>query len=248
MKTQCLIVDDEPLARDLLRSYIEKVEELEISDQCGNALEAFAFLQKKTVDLLFLDIQMPKMNGLELIKSLHQRPKIIITTAFREYAVDGFELDVLDYLVKPVSFDRFLKSVAKYNHYSSLQKGTEPTTDSDTFENAYMYVKVNKDMIKVFLKDIIYIESIRDYLKIILENGSLITYQRISYMEENLPEERFLRVHKSYIAALDKIVSYRNDTIYIGNFTLPIGRIYKQNFLRRLSGLGMINKYTEKKL
>jgi DNA-binding LytR/AlgR family response regulator len=247
LKTQCLIVDDEPLARDLLACYIEKVNELEVADQCSNALEAFAFLQKKTIDLLFLDIQMPKMNGLELIKSLHQKPKIIITTAFREYAVDGFELDVLDYLVKPVSFDRFLKSIAKYNHYSSFQKGSESAADIDTFESAYMYVKVNKDMIKVFLKDIVYIESIKDYLKIVLENGSHITYQRISYMEENLPEERFLRVHKSYIAALDKISSYRNDTIYIGSFNIPIGRIYKQNFLRRLvAGTG--NKYQEKKL
>ena len=238
MKTQCLIVDDEPLGRELLASYIEKVHELEVADQCANALEAFAFLQKKHADLIFLDIQMPKMSGLELIKSLHHKPKIIITTAFREYAVDGFELDVLDYLVKPVSFDRFLKSIAKYNHYSALQKNAEPTVDPNAFENAYMYVKVNKDMLKIFLKDIVYIESIKDYLKIVTENQSHITYQRISYMEEKLPEEKFLRVHKSYIVSLDKITSFRNDNIYLSNFNLPIGRIYKQNFLHRLAVSG----------
>lgn len=238
LKTQCLIVDDEPLGRDLIISYIEKIGDMEVMGQCSNALDAFAFLQKKSADLVFLDIQMPKMTGLELIRCLHNKPRIIIITAFREFAADGFDLDVLDYLVKPVSFDRFLKAVSKYNHYSSLQKNEQTVTDANAFEQAYMYVKVNKDMIKVYLKDIIYIESIKDYLKIILENKSLITYQRISYMEEKLPEEKFIRVHKSYIVSLDRISSYRNDTIYLGNHHLPIGRIYKQNFLKQLMEMG----------
>lgn len=232
MKIECLIVDDEPLARELLVSYLERVDGLELVGQCKNALEAFAFLQNRSVDLLFLDIQMPKMNGLELIRSLHSKPRIIISTAFREYAVEGFDLDVLDYLVKPVSFDRFLKAIAKYSHYES--KAKSPEGSKDDFENAYIFVKVNKDMTRVMLKDIIYIESIRDYLKIVLQDKSLLTYQRISYMEEKLPEGKFMRVHKSYIVALHKIVSYRNDTIYLEKFNLPIGRMYRQNFVKQL--------------
>ena len=236
MKIQCLIVDDEPLARELLVSYLERVDCVELVGQCKNALEAFAFLQNKPVDLMFLDIQMPKMNGLELIRSLHNKPRIIITTAFREYAVEGFDLDVLDYLVKPVSFDRFLKAIAKYSHYDGMQKS--PENNKDDFENAYMFVKVNKDMTRVLLKDIIYIESFRDYLKIILKDRSLITYQRISYMEEKLPEGKFMRIHKSYIVALHKVISYRNDTIYLDKFNLPIGRTYRQNFLKQLAEVG----------
>lgn len=239
MKIQCLIVDDEPLARELLVSYLERVDCLELVGQCKNALEAFAFLQNRSVDLMFLDIQMPKMNGLELIKSLHNRPRIIISTAFREYAVEGFDLDVLDYLVKPVSFDRFLKAVAKYTHYEA--KAKSPENSKDDFEEAYMFVKVNKDMIRVMLKDICYIESIRDYLKIVLKDRHFITYQRISYMEEKLPEGKFMRIHKSYIVALEKIVSYRNDTIYLEKFDLPIGRSFRQNFLKQLAAVGMVN-------
>jgi DNA-binding LytR/AlgR family response regulator len=171
------------------------------------------------------------MNGLELIKTLHQRPRIVLTTAFREYAVDAFDLDVLDYLVKPVSFERFLKTIAKYNFYMSAQQNGEGAPDDNTFETAYMFFKVNKDMVKIFLKDILYIESIRDYLKIVTAEKSYITYQRISYMEEKLPEGRFIRIHKSYIVATAHINAFRNDTLKINNFELPVGRLYRQKFL-----------------
>lgn len=236
MSIKCLVVDDEPPARDLLLSYIARLSDLEVTGQCSSGLEAFEFLQKNPADMMFLDIQMPKMNGLELIKTLHQRPRIVLTTAYREYAAEGFDLDVLDYLVKPVSFERFLKTIAKYNFYvSAQQNGAEGATDDNTFDTAYMFFKVNKDMVKIFLKDILYIESIRDYLKIVTAEKSYITYQRISYMEEKLPEGRFIRIHKSYIVATAHINAFRNDTLKINNFELPVGRLYRQKFLESFS-------------
>ncbi|OQP50851.1 DNA-binding response regulator [Niastella yeongjuensis] len=234
MKIQCLIVDDEPPARELLASYIEKMDDLEISGQCGNALEAFAFIQKYPVHILFLDIQMPRMNGLELIKSLQERPRIILTTAYREFAVEGFELDVLDYLVKPVTFERFLKSISKYHQYNILKQPTAIENREEAFGKAYMYFKVNKELVKIYLKEIIYIESIKDYVKIVMPGKSVITYQRIGYMEEKLPENKFVRIHKSYIISVDKIVSYNNEEVNVQSISLPIGRNFKQQFLRSL--------------
>lgn len=232
MKIKCLLVDDEPPAVDLITAYIERVGDLEIAGRCNNAIEAFGFLQKTRVDLLLLDIQMPKMTGLDLIRSLHDRPKIIVITAYREFAADGFDLDVLDYIVKPVSFDRFLKAIAKYNQYTLLRQTEAQEQAPDAFEKAYMYFKVNKQVKKVFLKDIIYIESIKDYVKIVTTDKPVITYQRLSYMEEKLPENKFLRIHKSYIIAIDRISGYNNDLINIEGYELPLGRSYKQGFLK----------------
>lgn len=232
MKIKCLLVDDEPPAIDLIASYIDRMDDLEIAGKCNNAIDAFAILQKSKVDLLFLDIQMPKMTGLDLIRSLQDRPRIVLTTAYREFAADGFDLDVLDYLVKPISFDRFLKAIAKYNQQTMFRQGEVAEKTPDAFEKAYMYFKVNKDVKKIFLKDIIYIESIKDYVKIVTTDKAVITYQRLSYMEEKLPENKFLRIHKSYIIASDKIAGYNNDVITIDQYSLPLGRSYKQSFLK----------------
>lgn len=235
MKIKCLLADDEPPARELLASYINRLDDLELCGQCADSLETFKFLQKNEVNLLFLDIQMPGMNGLELIKSLHNPPNIVLITAYREYAVEGFELDVLDYLVKPVSFERFLKTVSRYHHYSVNAHSHDAAPTKDTFENAYMFFKVNKEMIKIFLKDILYIESIKDYIKIVTPEKSYITYQRINYMEEKLPESNFVRVHKSFIVAVPKIKAFRSDTIRIGQVDIPVGRHYKKNFTEQLT-------------
>jgi DNA-binding LytR/AlgR family response regulator len=232
MKIKCLLVDDEPPAIDLIASYIDRVDDLEIVGRCNNAIEAFGLLQKTKVDLLLLDIQMPKMTGLDLIRSLHDRPKIIVMTAYREFAADGFDLDVLDYIVKPVSFERFLKAIAKYNQYTLHRQSETAEQAPDAFDKAYMYFKVNKQVKKIFLKDIVYIESIKDYVKIITTDKPVITYQRLSYMEEKLPENKFLRIHKSYIIAIDRIKSYNNDLISIDSYELPLGRSYKQSFLK----------------
>ena len=230
MKIRCLVIDDEPPARELLSSYLARLDDFEVVNQFGNALDAFAFLQKNTVDLIFLDIQMPGMTGLELIESLHHPPRVVLTTAFREYATDGFDLDVLDYLVKPISFSRFMKAIGKFHHYFS--KSPEDTLeDEKTFNQAYFFIKVNKEQVKILYKEILYIESIKDYLKIITTEKTYITYDRLMYMEEKLPEGRFLRIHKSYIVPLGKIKAFRNDSVTIGDIELPVGRVYKQKFL-----------------
>lgn len=236
MKVRCIIIDDEPPAQELLRSYVSRIEHFEIAAICNNALEAFALLQKSMVDVIFLDIAMPQMSGLELIRSLPQRPPVIFTTAFREYGADGYELDALDYLVKPITFDRFLKAVAKFNQYKLYLSHHESGQSSNAFEQAYMYFKVNKELAKIYLREIIYIESIKDYIKIITDTRSVVTYQRISYMEEKLPEGKFLRVHKSYIIAVDKVNGFSNDLVNIDKFSIPVGRSYKQKFMEYLRG------------
>jgi DNA-binding LytR/AlgR family response regulator len=234
MKIQCLIADDEQPARDLLASYIGRMDDLELKGICSNAIDTFSFLQKESIDLLFLDIQMPKMTGLELIRSLRERPRIILTTAYREFAVDGFELDVLDYLVKPISFDRFLKSLAKFNQQEWLKQSVDPLMADDTFHKAYLYFKVNKDLVKIMLPDILYVESDKDYVRIVTRQQTILTYQRIGYLEEKLPENRFLRIHKSYIVAVDHIQSCTADTVCVDGKHLPIGRNYRQGFQKHL--------------
>ncbi len=233
MMVKCLIVDDEPPARELIASYISRVDDLEIIAVCGNALDAFSCLQKQEIDLLFLDIQMPRMTGLELIKSLHQQPKIVLTTAYKEYASEGFDLDVLDYLVKPISFERFMRSIGKYHQYQP--KGlNEETDNSSSFDQAYLFIKVNKDQIKLLFREIRYIESLKDYIRITSRDNSYVTYNRLSYMDEVLPESHFVRIHKSYIISLAELSSYRNGLVRIGEKELPVGRIYKQRFLEAL--------------
>jgi DNA-binding LytR/AlgR family response regulator len=228
MKTRCLVVDDEPPARELLVSYISKLDDFEVVIQFNNALETFNYLQKNSVDLLFLDIAMPKMTGIELIKSLHHAPSVILTTAFREYASDGFDLDVLDYLVKPISFDRFMKAIGKYHHYQP-----KPLNDQAhvAFDQAYFFLKVNREQVKVYFKNILYIECIKDYIKIVTPEKTYITYERLTHMEEKLPEGRFLRIHKSYIISVDNVKTFRNDMVKVGDLTLPVGRVYRRKFL-----------------
>lgn len=228
METKCLVIDDEPPARDLLVSYIKNIEGLTLVGQFGNAIEAFNYLQTNNVGLMFLDIQMPGMSGMELIKSLQYPPRIVLTTAYREYASDGYDLDVLDYLVKPISFSRFMKAIAKYHHYHLNHNDAEQLKKN--FNEAYFFIKVNKEQVKIFYKDILYIESIKDYLKIITLTKTYITYDRLMYMEEKLPEDKFLRIHKSYIIAIDKVTIIRHDSVIINDKELPIGRVYKQNF------------------
>ncbi|HEY5825258.1 MAG TPA: LytTR family DNA-binding domain-containing protein [Cyclobacteriaceae bacterium] len=235
MKIKCIIVDDETPARELLASYVGRLPDFEITKQFENALEAFSFLQKSSIDLMFLDIQMPQMSGLELINSLHQTPRVVLTTAFREYAADGFDLNVLDYLVKPISFERFMKAIGKYHHYSS--KTLVDESENNAFDEAYLFIKVNRDQVKVFLKDILYIESIKDYLRIITNERSFITYLRISYMQEKLPEDRFVRIHRSFIVSIKKVKAFRNDIVKIGDKELPVGRFYKKAFLGFFSKL-----------
>ncbi|MBA4056529.1 MAG: DNA-binding response regulator [Marivirga sp.] len=233
MKIKCIIVDDEPPARQLLRSYISRLENFDIVGQFENSLEAFSFLQNVSIDLMFLDIQMPGMSGLELIRSLHHVPPVILTTAYREYATEGFDLDVIDYLVKPVSFERFMKAVSKYHQQNSRISGEEPVHVEP--KAAYLFIKVNKEQVKVFLDDIVYIESIKDYLRIHTKSKSFITYLRLNYMLEKLPDDGFIRIHKSYIVSVKNIRAFRGDSVRVGEKELPVGRFFKKNFLASLA-------------
>ena len=235
-KITCLAVDDEPLALSILNKYIGSVENLELVGSCQNAVQALQLLQQYKVDLIFLDIQMPQIMGTDFIRTLKKSPKIIFTTAYRKYAIQGFELDAVDYLLKPISFERFLKAVNKvlqtnldapdsvYHLNDSISESTQ----------SYLYFRVDRKMVKVFLHDILYIEGFSDYVKIITPSKTLITKQLISALEESLPKDIFIRIHRSFIISINKINSYNADIIHVGNAELPIGRLFKQNVIRKL--------------
>ncbi|HSO88063.1 MAG TPA: DNA-binding response regulator, partial [Draconibacterium sp.] len=195
MKTKCLIIDDEPLARDLMRSHISKLENFEIVAECADAMKAMQELRDKRVDLMFMDIQMPQITGIEFLKILKNPPKVIITTAYREYALDSFEFDVIDYLLKPITFERFLKSINKY--YQVTQEEVQisaPVSDvNQQQEDAYIYVKENKRVIKVNLNEILYIEGLSEYVQIYTDKKRIITKTSMTNLEEKLPADSFLR-------------------------------------------------------
>lgn len=226
-----MAVDDEPPALQLIASYIAQIDSLDLIFQTTNSMVAYNFIRQNEVELLFLDIQMPGLNGLDFIKSLHQKPTVILTTAFREYAVEGFELDVLDYLVKPVKFERFLKAVSKYSQLIARPSQEIIAEKPSVADEMYIYFNVNKEMVKVFLKDILYIESIKDYIKVITTGKTIVTYQRITYIEQKLPENSFIRIHKSFIVSLHNITSFKGDIVQIGHLKIPIGRFYKKKFV-----------------
>ena len=197
-KFSCLIVDDEPLAREVLRRYIQQIPMLELTGECSNALQAATALKQQHVDLLFLEIQMPQISGMELVRSLKQPPKIILTTAFEQYAEQAFELDVTDYLIKPILFERFLKAVMKAIPQQVLHAPMQPPlTQAEPANPAFLYFRADRKMVKVLLNDILYIESVKDYVKIYTTQGTVLTKHGISALEVMLPASFFLRTHRS---------------------------------------------------
>lgn len=234
MKVRCLLIDDEPPALKVLTSYVSNINGLEIVAQCKNAIEALDVLNQKTVDVIFLDIKMPKILGTEFLKNLSHPPKVIFVTAYRDYAVEGYELDAVDYLVKPVSFERFFKAITKLNRMMG-KESVITSTDYKSNPEAFVYLKVDKDMKKIFLNDIAYIESWKDYVKLFLTGGKhLLIKQSISSLENLLSEHKFLRVHRSYIISLNKVSGYNTLLVQLGENEIPIGRLYKQNVMERL--------------
>jgi len=231
---KCLIVDDEPLARELMEAYVSRIEELKLVKSCGNALEAFTFIQQRPVDLIFLDIEMPQITGIELLRSLKDKPRVILTTAYREYAFEAYDLDVVDYMLKPISFDRFLRGIAKIKQLKQPEITLDEVNAVESFNDAYLYLKENREMVKVFLKDIVYIESLRDYVRVKTLKQEVITYQKISYLEQKLPQNKFIRVHRSFIIAMDKVISFTPATVKVNIIDIPIGRNYKNVTLKML--------------
>jgi DNA-binding LytR/AlgR family response regulator len=230
---KCLIVDDEPMARDVIRRYIENLPSLSITGEFGNAIDAMLFMQEAPVDLIFLDIRMPQLNGTDFVRSLRNVPKIIFTTAHKEYAHEGFELDVVDYLLKPIRFDRFLRAVNKAlpQRQQESDPGIFSHTPENKFASPFMYVRVDRKMVKVFMDDILYIESDKDYVKIFTSGSTVITRQTISSVEAMLGKNKFVRIHRSFIVSLDKIQSFSNEIVTIDNKDLPIGKLYRNGFL-----------------
>ena len=230
-KISCLVIDDEPLAREVLVRFIHREPSLRLIGECENAVQALDLIRTNPVDLLFVDIQMPELLGTDLIRILRNPPKIILTTAYPEYAVESYELDVIDYLLKPIQFERFLKAV---NKASTQAQPSITGTDRPPEHTPYLYFRVDRKMVKVHLDDILYIEGLKNYVKIITTNGLIITKHSMTAIEAMLPASGFIRTHRSFIASQSKIDSYTGEAIGIGKFELPIGKLYKNNVLETL--------------
>lgn len=233
MVYKCLIVDDESLARELLETHLLQLENFKVLASCSSAIEAHKILQTENVDLLFLDIEMPVLKGTDFFKTLKQKPKVIFTTAYREYAIEGFELNAVDYLLKPITFVRFFQAIEKFvDSQKSLPKISEnlPTQES------YIFVQSNKKNIKINFDDVTYIESIKDYIRIHLPNASIMVKHGITAFEEKL-DKRFLRVHRSYIVNTTKVSAYTRQDVEIGSIEIPFGDFYKANALKYLKEL-----------
>jgi len=227
-----MVVDDEPMARDVIRRYIERVPTLRLVSECNSAIDALVFLQNNPVDLIFLDIRMPELLGTEFVQSLQNPPKIIFTTAFKEYALDGFELDAVDYLLKPVRFERFLRAVNKAFPRNGVEQNSSLDETQRKTGTDFIYLRVDRKLVKILLADLLYIESARDYVKVFTKDKSYITRQTISSVEAMLSGNDFIRIHRSYIISVSKIKSFTNEMVEIGDSELPIGKFYRNNFVK----------------
>lgn len=223
-------MDDEPLALELLEDNIRQIPYMELVASCSNPLEAMEVMQKEKIDLLLLDIQMPGLTGLQFIQTLTEKPMVILITAYEKFAIDGFNLDVVDYLLKPVSFDRFVKACnkAKELHELKIKNGKSPG-----IENNFFFVNADYSLVKIDFKDIKWIEGLKDYIKIHLlsTNKPVVTRMSMKTVEEELPANKFVRIHKSYVVAISQITIIRKSTVFLGNIELPVGDIYRDSIL-----------------
>lgn len=238
MKLTCIVVDDEPLARNLLTEHIRKIPYLELKAAFGNPLEALDFLRENKVDILFLDIQMPELTGISLLKILQNKPAVILTTAYSEYAIESYELDVTDYLLKPITFERFLKAVEKANKKLTTpqNKESEPTREEGQSEQVvdiksnFIFVKDGRKLVKIDLHAVQFIEGLKDYVRIHTPHRNITTLQRMKNLEEQLPEKQFIRVHHSYIVAVAWIDEIERERIFIGKHIIPVSDTYRKPF------------------
>jgi DNA-binding LytR/AlgR family response regulator len=224
MKIKCLVVDDEPLAQRVLEKYIVSLPSLELVKKCSNAIEASSYLHQHPVDVIFLDIKMPELNGMEFLETLSQPPQIILTTAYSEYALEGYEYSVLDYLLKPISFERFLKAVNKIK--KSIPEKTKEM-DALKTEEDFIFLKTDQTHHRVKYQDIKYVQGYGNYVKVFTEEKRILISETMSRLETILPQNLFVRIHKSYIVSLRKIEKIRENKIRINDITIPIGRAYK---------------------
>jgi len=242
---KCLIVDDEPLAIDLVENFLARLDIRSVT-RCENGIEAFQRLQQEQFDLLFLDIEMPRLSGIDLLKGLSHRPAVVITTAYRDYAVEGFELEVLDYLVKPFSFPRFMQTMEKFgraahtnsqSHAGGTEQAAEgmPGPEPREAEKEFLFLKADRQLVKVFIRDICYIESKKDYIRVNTTKGEWLCHQTLTDITAKLSPEKFFRLHRSYTAALDKIDLLRDNHVQINGHSIPVSRENRQELRRRLN-------------
>ena len=231
MSVSCIIVDDEPLAREVLEKYISECPMLDLKASCSSAYEALDILDRIPASVVFLDINMPELSGLSMIRSLDRPPEIVFTTAYPEYAVEGFELDAADYLVKPFSFERFLKAVNKATKRIEKQNTPEPGTAE---QKKFLMIKADGKIYQVDYASIFYMEAMGDYVRIHSDSGMITTYETLKNMEEILPEEHFLRVHRSYIIALDRITFLEGNRLRLAESDIPVGQSYRKDLLNRM--------------
>ncbi len=228
---KCLVVDDEPLAIDIIENYLQRFENVE-TRRCENALDAFRFLKEEKYDLIFLDIEMPMLTGLDFLGTLKDPPPVIITTAYRDYAVEGFEFEALDYLVKPISFPRFVKAFERA--LKSVTSAENLSDNNPADETEYLFLKVDRKFVKIMMSDILYIESLKDYIRVTTKSSSLISYQSLTSITEKLSPEKFIRIHRSYTIGIDKVNSIEGNCVEIDGKLLPISREHRQDVLKKI--------------
>ena len=233
-KLRVLIVDDEPLAQEVIERYLLNINELELVGKCSNALEAFEVLHNEHIDLMFLDISMPVISGIDFLRSLRIAPAVIITTAYPDFALQGYELDVIDYLVKPISIERFMKAVNKV--IERIKKPAPVIVESKQIKADYMFVKCDQKLIKIRFNDIDYIEGMKDYVKIFTNDRMIVTLHTMKFFENNLPSHIFIRIHKSYIVNVDAIKTISGNELEINQTRIPIGNSFKDNVLKYING------------
>lgn len=233
-KTRCLIIDDEPLAIKLIRTHLTKLESFEIAGECRNALKAIEFLKNEKIDLMFLDINMPEITGLEFLKSIPDPPYVIITTAFREYAIEGYDLDVVDFLLKPISFERFLKAINRYCNRMRTSNSKNIINSSGSHEKNYIHIQDGKNIFKLQYENLNYLEGYGEYVKVITNNKTYLVRDSMSEFENKLSPEQFIRIHKSYIVNIQKITGFSTIHVLLNNIELPIGRIYRDKTMHIL--------------
>lgn len=224
MNIKCIIIDDEPLAVSIIEKYLKEFQDFEILSTFSNPVEAIERIEMKDIDVVFLDINMPKMKGLDFVRNLIHKPNIIITTAYREFAAESYDLDILDYLIKPIPFERFLKTVSKIKQQINLQRGSNP--DEDMNPDSYIFLKVDKKMVKINFDDILYIESLKDYIKVFTTAGNYVAHKSISSITDELPSKKFLRIHRSYTISIDRVSYVEGNMVDVASKRLPIGRKY----------------------
>ncbi|OIQ38033.1 MAG: DNA-binding response regulator [Bacteroidetes bacterium MedPE-SWsnd-G1] len=226
MSIKCIIIDDEPLAVNVIKNYLNQIDNFELLETFNNAIDGLSFMNDNVVDLIFLDINMPILDGLSFIKSLEKKPLIIITSAYKEFAAETYDLDVLDYLVKPISFPRFVKSVNKVNKTLSVSK----TVQNETLDKPFIFIKLEKKrMKKLYLDELLVVECLKDYLKLITTTENYIIHQTLSSFTDGLPADKFLRIHRSFTISLDKIDMIEGNSVEVGGMRYVIGRTYAKN-------------------